>query len=135
MSAIWDNSFVMTSVYFLLSLISIVIFLIVFEMFTSYKKWEQIKNGNMSVAMATAGKIFGVANVFRFSIERNESILEILIWGAFGFVMLMLAYFIFEFLTPYFKVDEEIEKDNRAIGILSFVISVATSYVVGASIF
>lgn len=134
MSTIWNNPFGMTSLYFLLSLVSILLFLILFEMVTKYRKWEQIKNGNLSVAMATSGKIFGIANIFRYAIEHNETLLETMIWGAFGFIMLMLAYFIFEFLTPHFKVDDEIEKDNRAIGILSLIISVATSYVVGASI-
>ena len=37
-------------------------------------------------------------------------------WGIFGFGLLFAGYFIFEFLTPTFKIDEEIEKDNRAVG-------------------
>lgn len=55
-------------------------------------------------------------------------------WGVYGFVMLLLSYFIFEFLTPRFKIDKEIENDNRAVGFISFVISVGLSFVVAAGI-
>ena len=43
-------------------------------------------------------------------------------WGIFGFGLLFAGYFIFEFLTPTFKIDEEIEKDNRAVGLISMAI-------------
>ncbi len=57
-----------------------------------------------------------------------------LIWSGIGFLLLLLSYFIFEFLTPGFTVDEEIANDNRAVGFMSFIISVGLSYVIGASI-
>lgn len=134
MDAVLNNPFGLTTVFFILSMLSVIVFLFIFEMVTKYKKWEQIRKGNLSVALATSGKIFGIANVFRYAIQHNENLLATLYWGTFGFAMLMVAYFIFEFMTPHFKVDDEIEKDNRAVGLLSCIISVATSYVVGASI-
>jgi len=45
-------------------------------------------------------------------------------WGLFGFTLLIIAYLLFEFLTPTFNVDKEIENDNRSIGFISLVISV-----------
>lgn len=84
--------------------------------------------------MATGGKIFGIANIFRHSISHNDTILTTIGWGVFGFVLLLIGYFIYEFLTPKFKIDEEIENDNRAVGFISLVISVGLSYVIGAGI-
>ncbi len=55
-------------------------------------------------------------------------------WGLFGFILLLIGYFIFEFLTPRFKIDKEIENDNRAVGFISFVISVGLSFVVASGI-
>jgi putative membrane protein len=130
----WDDPYVLTLVYYFAAMAAIIISLIIFEVVTPYKNWEQISKGNLSVAMATGGKIFGVANIFRFSIEHNDTIWQTLVWGGIGFVLLLLAYFIFEFLTPGFKVDKELEKDNRAVGLTALIISVGTSYVVGASI-
>lgn len=129
-----DNPYVLTLVYYFVAMAAIIISLIIFEVVTPYKNWEQISKGNLSVALATGGKIFGVANIFRFSIEHNDTIWQTLVWGGIGFILLLLAYFIFEFLTPSFKVDKEIEKDNRAVGLMAFMISVGTSYVIGASI-
>ena len=84
--------------------------------------------------MATGGKIFGIVNIFRFSIEQNDSFVTMISWGIFGFVLLLAGYFIFEFLTPKFKIDEEIEKDNRAVGFISMIMSLGLSYVIGAGI-
>jgi putative membrane protein len=55
-------------------------------------------------------------------------------WGGLGFLLLLFSYFMFEFLTPSFKVDEEIQRDNRAVGFIAMIISVGLSYVIGASI-
>ncbi|WP_133580611.1 DUF350 domain-containing protein [Aureibacillus halotolerans] len=134
MNAFWENDFVATAGHYSVVVLSTIVFLAVFELVTKYKNWKEIRRGNLSVAMATGGKIFGIANVFRHSIAQNDSMLEMLAWGCFGFVLLVLGYLIFEFLTPTFNIDKEIEKDNRAVGFLSLVISVGLSYVVGAGI-
>ena len=84
--------------------------------------------------MATGGKMFGIMNVFRHSIMHNDSLLTMIIWGVYGFGLLLIGYFIFEFLTPKFKIDEEIKNDNRAVGFISMIISVGLSFVVGAGI-
>ncbi|MCG6197878.1 DUF350 domain-containing protein, partial [Anoxybacillus sp. LAT_38] len=77
--------------------------------------------------MATGGKIFGIANIFRYSIQHHDSIGQALIWGTLGFFLLLTSYFIFEFMTPSYKIDEEIAKDNRAIGFTAMVLSIGFS--------
>jgi len=84
--------------------------------------------------MATGGKIFAISNIFRYSIEHNEPFITMIGWGVFGFVLLVVGYFIFELITPTFKIDEEIEKDNRAVGFISMAILIGLSYVIGAGI-
>jgi putative membrane protein len=128
------NPYIDTLAFFSVAVVALVVFLAIFEIVTKYKDWEEIKNGNISVAMATSGKIFGICNIFRFAILNNDSVLHSLIWAGFGFVLLMVAYFIFQFLTPYFNIDEQIKKDNKAVGLLSMMISVSISYVIGASV-
>ncbi|GAB3803873.1 DUF350 domain-containing protein [Virgibacillus kimchii] len=110
------------------------VFLAVFELVTSYKNWEEIKKGNFAVAMATGGKIFGIANIFRFSIEQNDTLIQNIGWGAYGFLLLLIGYFIFEFLTPKLNVDKEIGKGNNAVGFMSMIISIGLSFVIGANI-
>jgi putative membrane protein len=129
-----SNPYIETLAFFSVAVVALIVFVAIFELVTRYNDWEEIKKGNVSVAMATGGKIFGICNLFRFSILNNDSVLQSLIWAGYGFVLLMAAYFIFQFLTPYFKIDEEIKKDNKAVGLLSMIISIGISYVIGASV-
>ncbi|MGO4240472.1 DUF350 domain-containing protein [Bacillus sp. YAF8] len=134
MNAFWEDELVEIAAYYSVAVLCLVIFLTVFELVTSYKNWVEIQKGNLAVAMATGGKILGIANVFQHSIAQHNSLLQMIGWGVYGFIMLLISYFIFEFLTPRFKIDKEIEKDNRAVGFISFVISVGLSFVVAAGI-
>ncbi|MYL34184.1 DUF350 domain-containing protein [Pontibacillus yanchengensis] len=130
----WENPFVETAASFSVVVLCSVVFLAVFEIVTKYNNWEEIKKGNLSVAMATGGKIFGISNIFRFSIQHNDTLVEMMLWGLCGFVLLLMGYFIFEFLTPSFRIDTEIADDNRAVGFISMVISIGLSFVIGANI-
>ncbi|PYZ93698.1 hypothetical protein CR194_11120 [Salipaludibacillus keqinensis] len=134
MEAFFSHDYVYTAGIYSIVVMSIIMTLAIFEWVTKYGTWTEIKQGNVAVALATGGKVFGVANVFRHSIMANDSVLALLGWGVFGFVLLLFVYFIYEFLTPGFKVDEELKRDNKAVGLLSFILSVALSYVIGASI-
>ncbi|MCA1009877.1 DUF350 domain-containing protein [Halobacillus halophilus] len=134
MTDFWEYTLIETAARYSVVILCLVVFMAVFEIVTSYNNWKEIKNGNLAVAMATGGKIFGIANIFRFSIEHNDSLLQTMGWGLFGFILLLSGYFIYEFLTPSFKIDEEIATDNRAVGFISFIISVGLSYVIGANI-
>ncbi|RDU36252.1 DUF350 domain-containing protein [Neobacillus piezotolerans] len=134
MESFWQNEFIQIAAYYSLVILCLVLFLAAFELVTKYKNWEEIKKGNVAVSMATGGKIFGIANIFRHAIEEHASVLAMIGWGVYGFSLLLAGYFIFEFLTPKFNVDEEIEKDNRAVGFISMVISIGLSFIVGAGI-
>jgi len=134
MDTFLSNPYLATLAYLSVAVLALVVFLYLFEFVTKYKCWEEIKKGNLSVAMATGGKIFGICNIFHFSIKANDSVYHAMVWAAFGFVLLLACYFLFEFLTPVFKIDEEIERDNRAVGFTAMVISISLSFVIGAAV-
>ncbi|OPX04855.1 DUF350 domain-containing protein [Geobacillus proteiniphilus] len=134
MASFWEHDMVKTAANFSVAVLCIVVFLAVFELVTKYKNWEEIRKGNVAVAMATGGKIFGIANIFRYALARHESLLSMIGWGLYGFLLLLAAYFIYEFLTPKFNIDDEIANDNRAVGFISMVISVGLSFVIGEGI-
>ena len=129
-----SNPYVSMIAYFSVAVLALVLLLSIFELVTKYKCWDEIRKGNLSVAMATSGKIFGICNIFRFGIVARDSLYTSLMWAALGYVLLLAAYFLFGFLMPYFRLDEEIEKDNRAVGLLAMIISISLSYIIGASI-
>ncbi|WP_217586912.1 DUF350 domain-containing protein [Lentibacillus saliphilus] len=134
MEVFWEHVLVETAARYSVVVLCSLVFMAVFELITSYGNWTEIKKGNIAVAMATGGKLFGVANVFRYSIEHNDTLLQSISWGVFGFILLLFGYILFEFLTPNIKVDEEIGQDNRAVGLISMVISIGLSFIIGASI-
>lgn len=134
MNIFWENNYVQTAAHYSVVVLSLIVFLSIFELVTKYKNMDEIKNGNLAVAMATGGKIFGIANIFRFSIQHNDKLATMLLWGLYGFILLLIGYFIFEFLTPKFNIDDEIQKGNKAVGLIAMIISIGLSYVIGASI-
>lgn len=134
MEKLMDNMYFSVLAHFAVTGLSLIFCLAIFEWVTRYRAWQEIQAGNVAVALAVGGKIFGVANIFRFSIMHHNTLWTSLIWGVIGFLLLLAAYFIFEFLTPKFNVDKELEKGNVAVGIISMVISVGLSFVIGASI-
>ncbi|WP_409344749.1 DUF350 domain-containing protein [Paenibacillus sp. MBLB4367] len=131
---VMNNVYLKTLAFFSVSIVALVIFLAIFGLITRYKDWEEIKKGNIAAAMATGGKIFGICNIFRFAILNNDTLFEAVTWSAYGFLLLLVTYFIYEFLTPYFKIDEQIKNGNSAVGLISLIISVSISYVIGASV-
>lgn len=130
----WHHPAVVMTGYFSVVVLCLVLAMGIFEAVTRYNNWQEIKKGNMAVAFATGGKILGICNVFRYSIESNNSLLEMIGWGVFGFFLLIVAYLLYEFFTPTFNIDKEIENDNRSVGFISLTISVGLSFVIGASI-
>ncbi|AGA57281.1 putative membrane protein [Thermobacillus composti KWC4] len=129
-----DNAYFASIAFFSVAILALIVFLFCFEFAVRYNTWDEIKNGNLAVAMATGGKIFGICNLFRFSIQAGDSLYQSLVWAAFGFVLLLAAYFVFEFLTPVFRIDDEIKRDNRAVGFIAMIISISLSYVIGATV-
>ncbi|ALC89740.1 hypothetical protein AM500_08130 [Bacillus sp. FJAT-18017] len=134
MEQFWQNEYIQIAAYYSVVVLFLVLSLAVFELVTKYDNWEEIKKGNMAVAMATGGKILGIANIFRYAILEHNSVLSMIGWGVYGFALLLCGYFIFEFLTPKFNVDQEIEKGNMAVGFISMVISIGLSFIIGSGI-
>lgn len=120
--------------YFILTTVVVLVAIFIFDFCTRYKVWAEINNGNMAVAFATGGISFGVANIMRSAISANDKLLDTIIWGGVGTIVLILVYLAFEILTPKLNVTEEIGKGNKAVGFISLVFSVAFSFIIGACI-
>ncbi|WP_422657985.1 DUF350 domain-containing protein [Paenibacillus sp. EC2-1] len=120
--------------YFSVAILALIVYLSCFELVTKYNCWEEIRKGNVAAAMATGGKIFGICNVMRYTIEAHTTVYDMMKWSFLGFVLLLAAYLLLEFLTPVFSIDEEIGKDNRAVGLIVLIITTSLSFIIGASI-
>ncbi|MFD2044695.1 DUF350 domain-containing protein [Ornithinibacillus salinisoli] len=127
--------FVSTLVYFLISVVIVLIGLFIFEIITrKYKDMEEVKKGNHAVALSIVGKIIGICIILSFAIYNSNVIYETIIWGVYGVVLQMIAYWIFDLFTRNFSVEEQLKNNNVAVGIISMGVSIGLALVIGASI-
>lgn len=127
--------FIATFVYFIISVVIVLIGLFIFELMTKkYKDLEAVQKGNEAVAMSIAGKIIGICIILSFAIYHSNEVYETLIWGIYGVVLQLVAYVLFDLFTRKFSVEEQLSQNNKAVGILSMGVSIGLAFVVGASI-
>ncbi|TXC78757.1 DUF350 domain-containing protein [Metabacillus litoralis] len=127
--------FILTAVYFAIAIVIVLIGLAIFESLTKkYKDWDEVLKGNHAVTLSIGGKIIGICIILSFSIYHSASVLDTLIWGAFGVLLQMIAYLLFELFTRKFSVEEQLQKGNISVGIISMCVSIGLAFVIGASI-
>ncbi|WP_187377794.1 DUF350 domain-containing protein [Paenibacillus senegalimassiliensis] len=117
--------------YFSVAVLELIVFLSCFELLARYRCWQEIKRGNMAASLATGGKIFGLSNIIRYAAD-HPSIYDFMIWSSVGAGLLLAAYVLFEFLTPVFRIDEEIANGNTSVGFIALAVSVSVSFLIGA---
>jgi putative membrane protein len=128
------DAFVLTFLYFVAAVAVVVIGVFIFELITTkYKDWQEIADGNHAVALSVGGKIIGICIVLAFSIFENAQIWSTVLWGGYGVILQMIAYYLFETFTK-FSVETKLKERNTAVGIVSCCISVGLGLVIGASI-
>lgn len=118
---------------FSVAILELIVYLACFELLTSYHCWEEIKKGNMAVALATGGKIFGICNILS-SAAAGSNIYDFMIWSSIGTLLLFIVHLLFELLTPVFRINSEVAADNRAVGLIAMFISVSSSLIISACI-
>jgi putative membrane protein len=129
------DPFLYTFLYFLVAIVVVVVGLVIFELITTkYKDWDEIKSGNSAVALSIAGKIIGICIILSFAVYHGDNLTETLIWGGYGVVLQLVAYFIFEGLTRKFSVEQQLKEGNVAVAIVSLAVSIGLGFVIGASI-
>ncbi|MGP4075708.1 DUF350 domain-containing protein [Halobacillus sp. K22] len=127
--------FLATLGYFVIAVVVVLIGLLVFEWLTrQYKDWDEVKKGNQAIAMSISGKIIGICIVLSFAIYHSLTVWDTLIWGAYGVLLQMIAYLLFEMFTRKFSVETQLKANNTAVGIISMGVSIGLAFVIGASI-
>ena len=128
------SAFLNSGLYFLTTTVIVLIAIFLFDLITKYKIWPEITKGNVAVSLSTGGIVAGVSILMRGAMSVNETLLQTVLWGGAGTVLLLVVYLGFELLTPKLNVSEEIGKGNIAVGLISCFFSIAFSLVIAASI-
>lgn len=127
---IFLNIVVSVAVMILLQLLGMVIF----NWMTPYRDMEELKKGNVAVALALGGKFLGTAIILGVSAFTNTSILHMILWFAVGYVCLVASYWIFELVTPGFKISDQLKNGNVAVGTLLCLVFIGMAFAVSSLI-
>ncbi|WP_018750170.1 DUF350 domain-containing protein [Paenibacillus sanguinis] len=108
--------------------------MVVFNWMTPYRDMDELKKGNVAVALALGGKFLGTAIILGVSAFTNTSIVHMVIWFAVGYICLIASYWIFELVTPGFNVSEQLKKGNIAVGTLLCMVFIGMAFAVSSLI-
>lgn len=108
--------------------------MLVFSWMTPFNDLEELKKGNKAVGLAFGGKFLATAIILGVSAYTNTSIWFMMLWFAVGYVILILAYWLFELVTPGLKVSEHLRDGNVAVGMLLCFVFVGMSFAISSLI-
>lgn len=103
----------------------------VFSKLTKFDDIKEIHNGNEAAGIYMGGKLIGLSIIVGMVSYSSHSWLAMAVWSLIGMAILCLVYLIVDFLTPGFKVCEEIAKGNKAVAQLLRAVIIGTSFVLG----
>ncbi|MCR8642495.1 DUF350 domain-containing protein [Paenibacillus sp. N1-5-1-14] len=101
--------------------------MLVFSWITPFNDLEELKKGNTAVGLAMGGKFIATGIILGIAAYTNSSILHLALWFAVGYVCLLIAYWIFELITPGLKISEHLKNGNLAVGVLLSMVYVGIS--------
>ncbi|GIO56253.1 MULTISPECIES: DUF350 domain-containing protein [Paenibacillus] len=108
--------------------------MVIFSWMTPFKDMEELKKGNTAVGIALGGKFLGTAIILGVAAYTNTSIWFLAMWFAVGYVCLIAVYWIFELVTPGFKISEQLKKGNTAVAVLLSMVFVGMAFAISSLI-
>ncbi|MEW9668566.1 DUF350 domain-containing protein [Ammoniphilus sp. 3BR4] len=103
----------------------------VFSKLTRFDDMAEIQKGNEAAGIYLGSKLLGLSIIVAMVSFSSHSWLAMVTWSLVGMVVLSLVYVLFDFLTPKFKVCEEISKGNKAVARLLSAVIIGTSFILG----
>ncbi|UQZ34033.1 DUF350 domain-containing protein [Paenibacillus sp. PK3_47] len=111
-----------------------VIGMVVFALMTPFKDMDELKKGNVAVALALGGKFLATAIILGVAAYTNTSIWHMMLWFAVGYVCLIVSYWVFELFTPGFRISEQLQQGNTAVGTMLCLVFIGTAFAVSSLI-
>lgn len=113
------------------SLIAIIVLqilgMLIFFIKTPFNDMEELRKGNVAVGLALGGKFIATGIILGISAYTNTSIWYMAIWFVVGQICLVIVYYVFELVTPKFKIADQLEKGNVAVGLLLCAVFIGTA--------
>lgn len=116
--------------YLAVSLALLIAGLFVMEVTTKVKEFSLMAKGNKAASYVLGGRLLGLAIVLYSAAANSISLIDMVIWGAIGILAQIIVFYLAEWLTPRFDVNQSIENDNQAVGLFLMFLSVSIGVVI-----
>lgn len=103
------------------------LFLLVYTRVTPHREFQLIRAGNVAAALSLGGAVLGFSLTLSSSIQHNASFSMFLLWALGAFAVQVLTYL--AVAAALRNVSAAISEDNRGMGLLMGVISLAAGVV------
>jgi putative membrane protein len=120
--------------YLTVSLGLLLVGLFIMEITTKVKEFSLMAKGNKAASFVLGGRLLGLAIVLYSSLANSISLIDMIIWGSIGIVAQIIVFYLAEWLTPRFNVNQSIEEDNQAVGIFLMLLSISIGIVIAGSL-
>ncbi|MGG3527588.1 DUF350 domain-containing protein [Bacillus pseudomycoides] len=116
--------------YLAISIGLLCIGLFLMEVTTKVKEFSLMAKGNKAASYALGGRLLGLAIVLYSTAANSISLLDMVLWGAIGILAQIIAFYLAEWLTPRFNINQSIEEDNQAVGLFLMFLSISIGIVI-----
>jgi putative membrane protein len=120
--------------YLAVSLVLLLVGLFLMEITTKVKEFSLMAKGNKAASFVLGGRLLGLAIVLYSSLANSISLIDMILWGSVGIVAQIIVFYLAEWLTPRFNVNQSIEEDNQAVGIFLMLLSISIGIVIAGSL-
>ncbi|MDF2857592.1 MAG: hypothetical protein K0Q87_3443 [Neobacillus sp.] len=120
--------------YLAVSLVLLLVGLFLMEITTKVKEFSLMAKGNKAASFVLGGRLLGLAIVLYSSLANSISLIDMILWGSIGIVAQIIVFYLAEWLTPRFNVNQSIEEDNQAVGIFLMLLSISIGIVIAGSL-
>lgn len=116
--------------YLAVSLGLLLVGLFLMEVTTKVKEFSLMAKGNKAASYVLGGRVLGLAIVLYSTAANSVSLVDMAIWGGIGILAQIIVFYLAEWLTPRFNVNQSIEEDNQAVGLFLMFLSVSIGVVI-----
>lgn len=119
------------SLYFLISLIALLMFKVVYTLLTPHDEWKLVKDKNVAAGCALSGAIIGFSIALGSAASNSLSLVDFAVWALVALIAQVIAYFIVRLFMP--QISQRIEADELPAGLVLGATSIAIGIINAAS--
>lgn len=119
------------AIYFGIALVALLLFKVVYTLFTPYDDWALVKEQNNAAACALSGAIIGFSVALHGAISNSISLIDFGVWAVVALIAQLIAYLVVRLFMP--RITQRIKDGETPAGIVLGAVSIAIGLLNAAS--